>query len=624
MINIENFITGLLSDTGSAAGRLLQHLCTIQQQYSYIPEQAVELLAASLQIPATQIFSVVDFYSFLHREARGDFDIYFSDSITDHMLGSRALLDSLCHKLGQELELQPGQPRADGRVTVDVTSCTGICDQGPALLINGLVISGLNEDRLGKITELIEANTPLSNWPSSFFVVADNIQRSDILLDDKIINGSAIEALLNNDSDTVLKVIEQSGLRGRGGAGFPTASKWRFCRDAQAPEHYVVCNADEGEPGTFKDRVLLNSYADNLFEGMTLCAGVIGAKKGYLYLRGEYRYLLEALQKKLQQRREANLLGNNISGEKGFDFDIEIHLGAGAYICGEESALIESLEGKRGIPRKRPPFPVTSGFRNQPTVVNNVETFIAAAKIAVFGADWYRSIGTEESAGTKLLSISGDCARPGIYEYPFGVSIQQILEDCGAQDTQAVQVAGAAGSTIPPQEFERTIAFEDLSTGGSFMVFNQQRDLLAMVQNFTHFFCHESCGFCTPCRVGGALMKNLVDKVVVGHATGIDLVEMQNIGQVMQQSSHCGLGTSAPTTVLETLNKFPAIYINRLANRGFEPTFDMDAALEESRKLTNRDDSEAHIKYEPLLYVPSAQDSNSKETDPQESGQDEK
>ena len=604
MKNNESFITGLLSDSANSADRLLQYLCSIQQHYSHIPEMAIEQLAASLQIPAAQIYGVIDFYTFLHRQARGDFDILFSDNITDRLLGSLPLLRTLCKKLN----IKPGQPRPDGRVTVDITSCTGICDQGPALLVNGLVISNLSEGRIEKITELIEAGTSLTDWPQSFFEVADNIQRSDILLHDKISNGSAIESLLTNNSDVVLEKIEQSGLRGRGGAGFNTSMKWSFCRDAQASERYVVCNADEGEPGTFKDRVLLNSYADNLFEGMTLCAGIIGATKGFLYLRGEYRYLLAALQQTLQKRRKSGLLGNNIAGQKGFHFDIEIQLGAGAYICGEESALIESLEGKRGIPRNRPPFPVTHGFHNQPTVVNNVETFIAAAKIAVFGADWFRSTGTEKSAGTKLLSVSGDCQRPGIYEYPFGVSIRQVLEDCGADDTQAVQVAGAAGSTMAPQEFDRKIAFEDVSTGGSFMVFNQQRDLLEMVQNFAHFFCHESCGFCTPCRVGGSLMKNLVDKVVVGHATRGDLKEMQHIALVMQQSSHCGLGVTAPNPVLDTLKKFPDIYTKRLANRGFEPAFDLDAALQESRNITGRDDAKAHIQYEALLDEPLQQE----------------
>jgi len=597
MKNIKSFISARLSDAGTAPDYLLQHLCAIQHHFSYIPKDAIELLASSLSMPAVQIYGVVDFYTFLHREARGNFDILFSDNITDRMLGSQSLMKSLCEKLA----IEAGIPRADGRVTVDVTSCTGICDQGPALLVNGIAVSGLNEDRINKIATLIEANTPLSGWPPSFFLIQDNIQRSDIVLDDKIITGSALDALLKNGADTLLSTLEQSDLRGRGGAGFKTASKWRFCRDTQAAEHYVVCNADEGEPGTFKDRVLLNSFADNVFEGMTLCAGIIGARKGYLYLRGEYRYLLESLEQALQKRREANLLGKNICGKQGFDFDIDIHLGAGAYICGEESALIESLEGKRGIPRKRPPFPVSSGFNNQPTVVNNVETFLATTKIAVFGADWYRSIGTSESAGSKLLSISGDCARPGIYEYPFGITIKQILEDCGAKDTQAVQVAGAAGTTITPQEFNRSIAFEDLSTAGSLIVIDQQRDLLDMVENFTHFFCHESGGFCTPCRVGTSLMKNLLDKVIVGHATCNDLKEMEDIGLVMQQSSHCGLGVTAPKAILDTLEKFPDIYNKRLANRGFEPAFDLDAALSQSRKITGRDDPDAHIGYEPLL-----------------------
>jgi [NiFe] hydrogenase diaphorase moiety large subunit len=595
MKNLESFIMGLLSETGNAPGRLLQYLCTIQRHYSYIPETAVQLLADRLHTPPAQILGVVDFYAFLHRQARGDFDILFSDNITDRMLGNMPLLDSLCEKLG----VNPGTPRADKRVTLDLTSCTGICDQGPALLVNGMVVSRLTEDRIQTIAELVEAGVPVADWPQLFFMVEDNIQRRDILLSDQLINGSAIEALLKKGCDTILDVLEQSGLRGRGGGGFKTAAKWRLCRDTTADKHYVVCNADEGEPGTFKDRVLLNSYADALFEGMTLCARVLGAKKGYLYLRGEYRYLLEALEETLQKRRHARLLGKNIFGQNNFDFDIQIHLGAGAYICGEESALIESLEGKRGIPRNRPPFPVTNGYRDMPTVVNNVETFVAAAKIAVLGTDWFRSVGTDESSGTKLLSISGDCSRPGIYEFPFGVSIKQILDDCGANDTQAVQVAGAAGATLPSQEFDRKIAFEDVSTGGSFMIFNQQRDLLDMVQNFTHFFCHESCGFCTPCRVGGSLMKDLVDKVMVGHATRYDLREMKNIGLVMQQASHCGLGSTAPNPVLDTLNKFPDIYTKRLASSSYEPAFDLDAALEVSRQLSGRDDPGAHIQDKP-------------------------
>ncbi len=590
-MSIDTFINEITAKSGNRPDYLLQTLYEIQQQYSCISDQAVKLLADKLSLTESYIHGVVGFYSFLHNTPRGTFDILISDSITDHMLGSRELLDSLCQKLG----VVPGQPRTDGRVSVDTTSCTGMCEQGPAMLVNGWTITRLDPGRIESIAELIEADTPVAQWPQEFFLVEDNIQRSDILLSDDTADGDALRALIAQGDEATLQQIESSGLRGRGGAGFRTGMKWRFCKQADADQHYVVCNADEGEPGTFKDRVLLNSYADKVFEGMTLCAGIIGATKGYLYLRAEYRFLRAPLERVLQKRRDAGLLGTNILGKQGFDFDIEIHMGAGAYICGEESSLIESLEGKRGIPRKRPPFPVTHGYLNKPTVVNNVETFMAAALIAIHGASWFRSVGTEESSGTKLLSISGDCEKPGIYEYPFGASIQHILQDCGASNAQAVQVAGAAGVTLPAEEFERRIAFEDVSTGGSFMVFDQQRDLLDMVRNFAHFFVHESCGFCTPCRVGSSLMKDLVDKVYAGHAGQYDLDEMHDIGALMRASSHCGLGTTAPNPMLDTLNKFPQIYSKRLKHSSYEPAFDLDAALQDARDITGRDDAGAHI-----------------------------
>jgi [NiFe] hydrogenase diaphorase moiety large subunit len=341
--------------------------------------------------------------------------------------------------------------------------------------------------------------------------------------------------------------------------------------------------------------VLLQSHSNLMLEGMTVCGRVIGGRKGYVYLRGEYRYMLELLEFTIEQRRRAGLLGKNILGVEGFDFDVEIHLGAGAYICGEESALLESLEGKRGVPRRRPPFPVTHGHDNAPTVVNNVETFAAAAKIAANGGAWWAAKGTEKSPGTKLLSISGDCARPGVYEYPFGLTIREILDDCGAADTAAVQVAGPAGQLVPEREFDRKIAYEDIATGGSFMIFDRSRDLLDLVRNFAGFFAHESCGFCTPCRVGTSLLRDLVEKVAAGNGTPYDLQEMKHLGKVMKQASHCGLGLTAPNPVLSTLDKFPEIWSGRLKSRDFVPAFDLDGALSEARALTGRDDAHAHI-----------------------------
>jgi [NiFe] hydrogenase diaphorase moiety large subunit len=361
---------------------------------------------------------------------------------------------------------------------------------------------------------------------------------------------------------------------------------------------YVVCNADEGEPGTFKDRVLLTNRADLVFVGMTICGYVIGAKKGFLYLRGEYRYMLDHLNGVLERRRRQKLLGTNIAGQVGFDFDIEIHLGAGAYVCGEESALIESLEGRRGMPRSRPPYAVTNGYLNQPTVLNNVETFAASALVALKGGEWYRRLGTPKSAGTKILSISGDCAYPGIYEYPFGVTVRHVLRDCGAVNTQAVQISGPSGICIDETEFDRCISFEDLPTAGAFMVFDRSRDMFEVARNFTHFFAHESCGFCTPCRVGTTLLKNFVDKIHNGHGSQHDLNEMSELIQVMKTASHCGLGHTAPNALQYTMKKFRPTYERRLKSLDFQPAFDLDGALGPARQMTGRDDPAAHMEAE--------------------------
>lgn len=579
--------------------RLLQILRDIQDRLTWLSPQTIACVADELAISPEKVRSVATFYSFLYTAPRGYYDILFSDNITDRMLGNRELLHDLCDQFGIGI----GDTRADGLVTVGTTSCTGMCDQGPAILVNGYTITRLDKSRIQQIAQLVESRTPLEQWPQEFFKVKSNIRHADILLGRHFADGAALRAVLKRGGHAILEELVKSGLRGQGGAGFKSAAKWISCRDAPGSVKYVVCNADEGEPGTFKDRVLMQDFADLVFEGMTLCGRVIGAEHGFVYLRGEYRYLLPALTATLQRRREAGLLGSGILGDAGFNFDIDIHLGAGAYVCGEESALIESLEGKHGIPRIRPPFPTTHGYLNKPTVVNNVETFSAAAKIAVEGGDWFASRGTVESKGTKLLSLSGDCERPGIYEYPFGVTVRQVLEDCGGIDAQGIQMAGPAGHMISAKEFDRRICFEDLSTGGSFMVFDQRRDILDGVRNFAHFFAHESCGFCTPCRVGTSLLRDLVVKVHTGHGTRYDLEEMQKLGKIMQVACHCGLGQTAPNPVLDSLEQFPEAYAQRLRNTAYEPAFDLNAALEEARQLTGRDDAGAYLLEEDLILL---------------------
>jgi [NiFe] hydrogenase diaphorase moiety large subunit len=587
---MKQFIQDLAEKNNNQATQLLQILRVIQSRYHYIPEQAIEQLAGLLAIPRTRIISVVEFYSFLHLTPKGQYELLISDCITDHMRDKKNLTDYLAAKLNVAV----GAIREDGLVSLDNTSCTGMCDQGPAGLVNGYALTRLDRARIDQIADLIECREPLAAWPADLFHVEDNIVRPGLLLKQAMAPGEALRTAFKRGLKATLTEIDRSGLRGRGGAGFKTAMKWGFCAGEVQNERYVVCNADEGEPGTFKDRVLLNSFAHQVFEGMTLCAAIIGAKRGFLYLRGEYLHLYEQLQGILDQRRQAGLLGVNILRE-GLDFDIDIYLGAGAYICGEESALIESLEGKAGIPRNRPPYPVTQGYLGKPTVVNNVETFLAASAIAVNGADWFAKIGTEKSSGTKILSISGDCARPGIYEYAFGTTVQTLLNDCGATDVLGVQMGGPSGAFISSQEFDRKLAFEDLATGGSVIVFNESRNIFDIVHNFTHFFAHESCGFCTPCRVGTSLLRKQVDKIYEGHGSAGDVAALEELCQLIKNYSHCGLGQTAANPVLTTLERYPELYQGKLKKISYEPGFDLDGALDIARRLAQRDDAGAHL-----------------------------
>lgn len=589
--DIEQRIASLCERHRCEPHRLLQILIEVQEIYRFIPAEAITSIARHLNLPRVSVEGAAGFYSFLSLEPVGQYRVLFSDNVTDQMLGNQELMRHFCHKLW----LEPGKVSEDQLVSTDFTSCTGMCDHGPAALINGWPVTNLSRERIDLIADLILERSPVSDWPSTLFEVNDNIRRMDMLLSEPFEPGLAIRATLVRGADATMGELKLSRLRGRGGAGYRTADKWTACRNSQGAARYIVCNADEGEPGTFKDRVLLNRYADMVFEGMTVGARLLGSAKGFLYLRGEYRYLLEKLEGVLMRRREAGLLGSNILGEPGFDFDIEIHLGAGAYVCGEESALIESLEGRQGKPRNRPPYPAQHGYLDQPTVVNNVETLACVAMIAMRGGKWFGETGTWGSSGSKVLCISGDCVRPGIYEYAFGASIQQILDDCDAEETYAVQVGGPSGVLVSWKEFERTISFEDLPTAGAFTIFRRGRDILEAVRSYTHFFAHESCGFCTPCRVGTQLQKKIVDKIANGHGTASDLEELKHLGHLMRTMSHCGLGHTAPNPVLDMLEKFPAAYEQKLTSLSFEPAFDLDAALATARRITGRDDPGAHL-----------------------------
>ena len=431
---VEAAVRRAICSWGSAPTRLLQVLRETQEELGFLPPQALERIAGGLGVSIATTRGVAAFYSFLYTEPQGAYRLLFSDNITDRMHGSAVRL----REMGERLWVEPGKVSEDGLVSLGRTSSIGLCDHAPALLVNGLPVPDIDARRASELCDLILARVPLAEWPRELFVVEDFVRRRDAMLSDAIRPGEAIRAAIERGEasgtgpQATLEEIKRARLLGRGGAGFTTGVKWESCSRQPVTPRVVVCNADEGEPGTFKDRLLLRQHADLIFEGMTVAAYGIGATQGFVYLRGEYRYMLEALRETLERRRQAGLLGKAICGREGFDFDVEIHVGAGSYVCGEASALVESLEGKRGIPRNRPPRLAEKGYLGRPTVVNNVESYCAAALILLRGADWFCSRGTARSSGTKLLSVSGDCERPGVYEYPFGVSVAQVLEDAGA------------------------------------------------------------------------------------------------------------------------------------------------------------------------------------------------
>jgi [NiFe] hydrogenase diaphorase moiety large subunit len=369
--------------------------------------------------------------------------------------------------------------------------------------------------------------------------------------------GVGLDKALSLSPAEAIDTMTASGMKGRGGAGFPTGLKWKLCAGAPTEDgtRYVICNADEGEPGTFKDRVVLHQMPDLVFEGMTIAGRAIGSEEGILYLRGEYLYLLDDLEAALQRRRDDGLLGKNIQGT-GFDFDIRIFLGAGAYVCGEETALIESIEGRRGESRNRPPYPVERGLHDKPTIVNNVETFAWTTAIFAKGAEWFSAIGTDKSTGPKLLSISGDVQRPGVYEFPLGVSINEVLEAAGGANAKAAIIGGASGTCVPARDFDRAISYEDVSTGGAVIVVGPWRDLLEVAENLQWFFSDESCGQCTPCRVGCTALLNGIRELRAGTCTPEKLRNYVRLGETMTFASKCGLGQSAPNVFLSLVEKF--------------------------------------------------------------------
>jgi [NiFe] hydrogenase diaphorase moiety large subunit len=594
-----SIVNEIVRTVNSDPTRLMDVVLAVQHRSGYVSNEAIRAIAGALSLHPVEVEETASFYAFFNRQPRGHNRIRLSRTPISMIKGAEAVAGAFA----KALDIPMGGTSADGLFTLEWTSDIGMADQEPAALINGIILTELAPDdvpailsalRLGATAGKLPQYPPhaedIGKLPKS--TVRPSLVQPGPLLAGPLARAAGIKAAIARTPDAVIAEITRSKLRGRGGAGFPTGMKWRLTRKSEGKEHYILCNADEGEPGTFKDRVLLAEFPDLVFDGMTIAGYALGSRQGILYLRGEYAYLWDALQDNLKQRRGEDLLGANILGKAGFDFDIRIQLGAGAYICGEESSLIESLEGKRGSPRDRPPFPTERGYLQQPSAIDNVETLACAARIMENGAEWFAGLGTKDSTGTKLLSISGDCDRPGVYEVPFGITLNAFLDLVGASDAAYVQVSGPSGQAVAPKDFGRRLAYEDLSTGGSMMVFGKQRDVLDIARQFVDFFADESCGWCAPCRIGTTLLKQGMEKIVAGRSTLADMAATESLANSVVRMSRCGLGQTAPFPILTTMRSFPELYEARLAAAAFEPRVTLHDALREAVAVQGREPAE--------------------------------
>lgn len=372
--------------------------------------------------------------------------------------------------------------------------------------------------------------------------------------------------LIEMTPEEVIETIKQSGLRGRGGAGFPTGKKWELTRNSEGTQKYVVCNADEGDPGAFMDRSILEGDPHSVLEAMAIAAYAIGANQGYIYVRAEYPIAVHRFQVAIDQAREYGILGKNIFGTK-FDFDVDIRLGAGAFVCGEETALLESIEGKRGQPRVKPPYPAQSGLWGKPTLINNVETYANIAQIILKGAEWYSSIGTETSKGTKVFALGGNVNNIGLVEVPMGTTLREIVYDIGGgipngREFKAAQTGGPSGGCIPKEHLDTPIDYESLKEIGSMMgsggliVMDDTKCMVCLAKFYLEFTVSESCGKCTPCRIGTKRMLELLTKLCDGEGSELDIYKLEKLAVNIQKASICGLGQSAPNPVISTLKYF--------------------------------------------------------------------
>ena len=545
---------------------LLPALLEVQAHHGHLSEGLVEEVGRALRVPLAEIHGVIEFYSLLYSQPFGETFVRICTGPVCAQAGGRELVATTARSLG----LTSVGTAVDRSVTLEAAPCLGLCDHAPAALVGETPVGAVGQFDAGHWWTAPRA-APLGRTGGEPRWLTGRCGEVDptSLEDYRALGGYAglERALWGGKPEQVVREVKAAGLLGRGGAAFPTGSKLEMTAQAPGDERFIVCNGDESEPGTFKDRILLEGDPFFVLEGMTLAGYAVGASKGMLYVRGEYPRAQAILRHAIGEARRCGYLGPGILGS-GFSFDIELRSGAGAYICGEETALFESIEGKRGFPRLKTPFPTTHGLYGKPTAINNVETLCSLAWIVTHGADAYRSVGTSESPGSKIFCLSGDIAFPGAYEVPYGTPLRHLLDLAGGitGKLQAVLLGGAAGAFARPDQLDLPMSFEALRAAGLplgsgvVMALRAERDLKMTLVDLAEFFAHESCGKCFPCQLGTQRQLEIMRKVAAGSATRGDISALQDVGFAMTQASLCGLGMTAASAIQSALDNWPELF----------------------------------------------------------------
>jgi NADH-quinone oxidoreductase subunit F len=556
---------------------LIPMMMYAQDEYGYVSDEMIAEIARRLELHTVAVEETLAYYSMLRRKPMGKHHVQICTNVACMLRGGTELLESA----KKRLEIGNKETTADGVFSLEEVECIGACTGAPALQVNYDFFENITPLKFDRLIEDLDAGRKTTPEPviSGALHPRDKTETPVISRRFGIKDSHKIDVYLQHDGykalekalremtpETIIDEVKKSNLRGRGGAGFPTGMKWSFVpKDSPKPK-YVICNADESEPGTCKDRPLMELDPHQMIEGITIAGRAIGAHMGFIYIRGEYRYVLDIVQAALDESYSRNYLGKNILGS-GFDFDLVVHTGAGAYECGEESALMESLEGKRGYPRIKPPFPAVVGLYGCPTIINNVETLSTVPAILLEGGETYANRGTPKNGGTRMLCVAGHVNKPGIYEIPLGMNMKKFIYEVaggipGGKKLKAIIPGGSSCPLMKADEIDIPMDYDSVAKAGSMLgsggmvVMDEDTCMVDMARRIMHFYAHESCGWCIPCREGTSWLRKMLDRFHAGYGRPEDIDLMSDLSKNMLGRTFCPLGDAAALPTISIVAKW--------------------------------------------------------------------